>query len=57
LQLRVEVFNALNHANFAPPLDHRTIFDQTGRTLAGAGLIDATSTPSRQMQVGLLFIW
>jgi hypothetical protein len=57
VQLRVEVFNTLNHANFAPPLDHRTIFDQNGRILAGAGLIDTTSTPSRQMQVGLRLIW
>ena len=48
-QLRVEVFNVLNHVNFAAPLDHRTIFDQNGRTVPGAGLIDSTSTPSRQI--------
>ena len=30
LQTRVEVFNILNHPNFAAPLDHRTVFDALG---------------------------
>jgi hypothetical protein len=57
LQLRIEVFNILNHPNFAPPLDHRTLFDATGRAINGAGQIDTTSTPSRQMQLGLKISW
>jgi len=56
-QFRVEVFNALNLTNFAPPLDHRSIFDAQGRLVPGAGLIDSTGTPSRQIQFGLKFIW
>ena len=57
VQLRVEVFNLANHANLAPPLNHRTIFDQSGNLVSGAGLIDSTTTPSRQMQIGLKVIW
>ena len=56
-QFRVEAFNSLNRANFAPPLDHRSIFDQQGNLVPGAGLIDSTTTPSRQVQVGVKLIW
>jgi Carboxypeptidase regulatory-like domain/TonB-dependent Receptor Plug Domain len=56
-QFRVEAFNCLNRANFAPPLDHRSIFDQQGNLVPGAGLIDSTTTPSRQIQVGLKLVW
>ena len=56
-QFRVEAFNCLNRANFAPPLDHRSIFDQKGNPVPGAGLIDSTTTPSRQIQLGLKLIW
>lgn len=57
IQMRVEFFNALNHTNFAPPLDHNTIFDQTGNLIPGAGLINQTQTPSREIQFGLKVIW
>ena len=57
IQTRVEVFNILNHPNFAAPLDHRTVFDALGNYVNGAGQIDTTTTPSRQMQLGLKVIW
>jgi len=57
LQLRVEIFNILNHPNFSPPLDHRVLFNATGNLINGAGQIDTTSTSSRQMQLGLKVIW
>jgi Carboxypeptidase regulatory-like domain len=57
IQTRVEVFNILNHPNFAAPLDHRTVFDALGNPVNGAGQIDTTTTPSRQMQLGLKVIW
>ncbi len=57
IQTRVEVFNSLNHPNFAAPLDHRIVFDALGNPVNGAGQIDATTTPSRQMQLGLKIIW
>ncbi len=56
-QFRMEAFNSLNRANFAAPLDHRSILDQQGRLVPGAGLIDSTTTPSRQIQIGLKLIW
>lgn len=56
-QLRVEVFNVLNHSNFAAPLDHRAIFNAAGAPINGAGQIDTTTTPSRQVQLGLKLLW
>jgi hypothetical protein len=56
-QFRVEIFNILNHPNFAPPLDHRTLFNASGQLINGAGQIDTTATTSRQMQLGLKLIW
>jgi hypothetical protein len=57
IQFRLELFNVLNHANFQAPLDNKTIFTQTGTLVGGAGDIDATSTTSRQVQLGLKVIW
>jgi hypothetical protein len=57
VQFRTEFFNALNRANFAPPLDNRNIFDAKGAAIANAGLITSTQTPSRQIQLALKIIW
>jgi hypothetical protein len=64
VQFRVELFNVLNHPNFAPPLKNNTqnsaccvIMDQIGNQISTAGKLDSTSTPSRQIQFGLKFIW
>jgi hypothetical protein len=63
VQFRVEVFNIFNHPNFAPPLNNSVLYDGTvnpdgsGNVVGGAGLLDATITPSRQVQFGLKVIW
>jgi hypothetical protein len=57
VQFRTEFFNAFNRANFAPPLEHKNIFDAGGAPLADAGLITSTQTPSRQIQFALKVIW
>ena len=67
VQFRVEMFNILNHANFAPPGpgDGNTdIFDATGASLAPtvvqggtAGLLVRTTIPERQIQFALKFIF
>ena len=56
-QFRVEVFNILNHANFSAPVDNNTLFDQSGNAVGGAGLIDSTASPERQIQLALKLIW
>src|SRR6202011_3396952 len=61
LQFRVEMFNVLNHANFAPPgpADGNTdIFDATGTSLAPslggrAGVLTRTTIPERQIQFAM----
>ena len=62
LQFRAEFFNLLNHANFGPP---NAIVFTNGTTTASttpaisptAGLITATATTSRQIQLGLKLIF
>jgi outer membrane receptor protein involved in Fe transport len=67
VQFRVEMFNIINHPNFAPPGpgDGNTdIFDATGATLAPnlvqggtAGLLVRTTVPERQIQFAIKFIF
>jgi hypothetical protein len=64
VQFRVEMFNILNHANFAPPGpgDGNTdLFDATGASLAGAGgtagVLLRTTIPERQIQFAIKFIF
>jgi hypothetical protein len=56
-QFRAELFNVFNHANFNAPIDNSNIFDVSGAPIAGAGLIDSTSTPGREIQFGMKLIW
>jgi hypothetical protein len=57
-QFRVEVFNILNHPNFATPtLANSQIFDSSGALNPNAGLLTATTTSARQIQFALKFVW
>ena len=57
IQFRAEFFNIFNHANFQSPLSNATVLNQNGTPTAGAGVITATTTTSRQIQFGLKLIW
>jgi hypothetical protein len=68
VQFRVEMFNILNHPNFAPPGpgDGNTdIFDATGTSLAPsssnpggtAGVLLRTTVPERQIQFAIKFVF
>ena len=57
VQFRTEIFNLANRANFNSPTDHQTLFNQNGTATNGAGLIDGTSTTSRQIQFAMKVIW
>ncbi len=52
LEFRAEGFNVLNRVNFARP--SATVFDARG-PVGSAGRISSTSTPARQIQLGLRF--
>ena len=54
-QLRLEMFNALNRANFSTP--GTTIFDDRGNLTANVGVITGTRTSARQMQLGVKLLW
>ena len=54
LQLRAEIFNLLNRANFNTP--NAVVFTPTGVSPT-AGVITSTATTSRQIQFGLKFLW
>ncbi|HVJ08340.1 MAG TPA: TonB-dependent receptor [Acidisarcina sp.] len=64
-QVRVEFFNVLNHTNFQSPLDNNTLFAPGANadgSLAyprqdGAGVIDQTTTDSREIQLAFKVIW
>ena len=57
-QFRFEVFNVLNHPNFAlPPLGNQEIFLANGNPNPSAGQLTSTLTSSRQLQLALKIIW
>ncbi len=67
VQFRVEMFNLLNHPNFAPPGPgdvNTDIFDGTGAALGGtlqnpgtAGKLIRTTIPERQIQVAIKIVF
>jgi hypothetical protein len=64
VQFRAEIFNILNHPNFALPVmpDNTDIFDSTGAQLnppdkGAAGVLVSTTTKSREIQFALKVIW
>jgi hypothetical protein len=59
IQFRAEIFNILNHANFALPITPTAtdIFDGTGALSQGVGQLTKTNTSSRQIQFAIKVIF
>src|SRR6202158_191288 len=56
-QFRAEFFNIFNHPNFQAPLRNNRLFLQDGSSISTGGLLDSTTTASRQIQLGLKLVW
>jgi hypothetical protein len=56
-QLRLELFNIFNRANFGAPLGNNAVFDQSGNRIASAGRITTMQTTARQIQLGVRVNW
>jgi hypothetical protein len=53
-QFRAEFFNVFNHTNLQAPLNNNTFTTvNADNTVSGAGVLDSTTTTSRQIQLGL----
>jgi hypothetical protein len=56
LQLRIEVFNLLDRANFNPP-SNPSVFNADGTYVPGSGRITSLATPARQVQFGIKYLF
>ena len=59
IQFRAEVFNILNHPNFAPPPTpaNTDVFTPSGGTPGSVGVLNSTTTTSREIQFALKVAW
>jgi hypothetical protein len=60
IQFRAEMFNIMNHANFEVPNvgdNNLDLFNAAGSPSSGAGVLTRTTTPERQIQFALKFVW
>jgi hypothetical protein len=57
VQFRAEMFNVLNHTNFAPS-SALALFTNTSASVdPGFGTLSSTQNPDRQIQLALKLVW
>ena len=56
VQIRADVFNLFNRANFESPWQNATILDPAGNVVS-SGAIVGTNTPAREMQLSIKLTW
>jgi hypothetical protein len=59
VQFRAEIFNIINHPNFAPPVTptNTDVFDGTGTLNPTVGLLTRTTTTAREIQFAVKVIF
>jgi hypothetical protein len=57
VQFRAEMFNVLNHANFAPSSNLNPFVNTKAKPDGTFGQLTSTQTPERQIQLALKMIW
>jgi hypothetical protein len=57
IQFRAEIFNILNHVNFTDGGQPFTVFNTQGLPVQANTALISTSTTSRQIQLGMKFIF
>jgi len=57
-QIRFEVFNIANHANYQlPPITNDNLFTASGAPDPAGGVLTTTVTAARELQLAVKFIW
>jgi hypothetical protein len=57
VQFRAEMFNVLNHTNFAPSSNLNPFTDTNATPDPTLGLLTSTQTHNREIQLALKLIW
>jgi hypothetical protein len=57
VQFRAEMFNVLNHTNFAPSSNLNPFADEFGNPDPTFGQLTATQVPNREIQLAIKLIW
>jgi hypothetical protein len=57
VQFRAEMFNVLNHTNFAPTSNDSMLAATDGTVSAQFGQLNSTQVDNREIQLAVKFVW